>query len=111
MSDLKLYIAVREEVAPEMVPVLVAHTILNADDHFYYHEDLIVATWYMSWKQDSFKKVVVKVNEKEWKKIVEIPNVYLGHENTQMGGEKSCAVIPVMEEYPNVIKFSKVWRP
>lgn len=88
-----------------MVPVLVAHTVLNAEEHFLLDQD------YWDWKLDSFKKCVVKVNKKEWEKISQIPYTFLGHENTTMNGEKSCAVPPIMDEYPNVIKFAKLWKP
>lgn len=100
-----MYIAVREEVAPHMVPVLVAHSVLKADEHF------LLSEIYWDWKFGSFKKCVVKVNQKEWNKIIQIRCVYLGHENTTMNGEKSCAILPIMEEYPNVIKFAKLWTP
>lgn len=108
----KLYIAVREEVPSHMVPVLVAHTILNADQFFITGcGDIDVRYNYLNWYRDSFKKCVVKVNRKEWHKICNIPYVYLGHENTVLEGEKSCAIIPIMDEYPNVVKFARLWSP
>lgn len=111
MSNLKMYICVREEVPACMVPVLVAHTVLNANRYFSLHNEIGIREWYFKWMQDSFKKCVVKVNEKEWKKIVSNPFAYLGHENSTMNGEKSCAILPVAEEYPNVIKFARLWQP
>lgn len=106
----KLYIVVREEVDSFMVPTLVAHTILNADRYFTKIEDHLLGD-YLSWKTISFKKVVLKVNEKEWMKIIQIPFVFLGHENTQLHGKPSCAIIPVMDEYPNVVRYAKTWKP
>lgn len=105
MSNLKMYICVREEVPAFMVPTLVAHTVLNADEHF------LLSKIYWDWKLDSFKKCVVKVNEKEWMKIIQIEHTFLGHENTTLGGAPSCAIPPIMVEYPNVIKFAKLWKP
>lgn len=109
--DLKMYICVREEVPAHMVPVLVAHTVLNAHNHFIFNSEDGVREWYHNWFRDSFKKCVVQVNDKEWKKIVSNPYTYLGHENSTMNGEKSCAIIPIMYEYPNVIKFARLWKP
>lgn len=109
--DLKMYIAVREEVPAHMVPVLVAHTVLNADKYFCNNCTQEVAIQYCKWLINSFKKCVVSVNKKEWGKIIQIPHVYLGHENTTLDGEKSCAIAPIMQEYPNVIKFARLWKP
>lgn len=110
MSPYKLYIVVREEVAPYMVPTLVAHTILNADTFFREHPSTSIKGPYLEWKQESYRKVVVSANKKEWAKILNIPNTYFGYEKTQVGGDFSCAIIPIMESYPNVIKFAKMWN-
>lgn len=68
---------------------------------------------YDEWLTDSFRKCVVRVSRKEFEKIKKLDNVYLGHENTTLGGEKSCAIpYPVWnDEVPNVLKFAKLWRP
>ena len=103
---MKLYIAVLDEVPDHMVPVLVAHAVLGAHLDFLnkYHP-------YHEWLQSSFRKVVLKVNRKEFVKISAEPWVHLAHENTTLGGEKSCAVVWPRTEYPNVIKFAKMWKP
>jgi hypothetical protein len=117
MSNPKMYICVHEDVPSFMVPTLVAHTILNVDtayqrpDLYENIEGVIVCDNYRFWKKYSFKKCVLKVNSKEWKKIIQIPFVYLGHENSTLNGEKSCAILPIMDEYPNVVKFAKLWAP
>lgn len=102
---MKLYIAVLEDVPSFMVPTLVAHSVLGAHQVFYYDRD------YNEWLDKSFKKCVVKVNQKEFHKIAALDKVYLGHENTALEGRKSCAVVCPREIYPNVIKFSKLWTP
>jgi hypothetical protein len=68
---------------------------------------------YVDWLKESFKKCVVKVNKKEFDKIASIPYTYLGHENTTLGGIKSCAIaVPVPNDLlPNVLKFAKLWKP
>lgn len=104
----KLYIAVLDTVPDHMVPVLVAHSMLGA--HLAYYDNNI----YKEWIENSFRKCVVKVNQKEFDKISKLhENVYLGHENTTLDGIKSCAIpLPVMSnDIPNVLKFAKLWNP
>jgi len=104
---MRLYIAVLEQVPDFMVPTLVAHTVLGA------HLSMCSNQVYQHWLNDSFKKCVVRVNQKEFDKICQLPGTYLGHENTTLSGQKSCA-IPVPspnEELPNVLKFAKLWKP
>ena len=115
---LKLYIAVLDEVNDGMVPTLVAHSILGA------HLKFALESWqdsfennvediYSKWLNESFRKCVVRVNRKEFEKIKQLDKVYLGHENTTLGGEKSCAIsYPVWSnDTPNVLKFAKLWSP
>lgn len=111
---LKLYIAVLDEVNDGMVPTLVAHSMLGA--HLEFEEsDLKLPNnrLYLEWIQNSFRKCVIRVNRKEFEKISNLPLTYLGHENTTLNGEKSCAVVyPVWNtEIPNVLKYAKLWSP
>lgn len=119
---MKLYIAVLDEVPDFMVPTLVAHTIIGAHLEFsrtyISHEDkndevFSLMKSYADWLHGSFKKCVVRVNKKEFEKIANLPYTYLGHENTTLGGMKSCAIpIPCKnEDLPNVLKFAKLWKP
>lgn len=105
-KSLKLYIAVLDEVPDHMVPTLVAHAVLNADTKFDGEQEL-----YDQWYKYSFKKVVLRVNRKEFEKIKALDNVYLGFEGTVLGGENSCAVVCPRYEIPNVLKFAKMWTP
>lgn len=118
MNKNKLYIAVLDEVPDHMVPVLVAHAVLGAHIEFSTQAEGSAAMLtphmypdYMGWLKDSFRKVVLKVNRKEFTKILALEDVFLAHENTTLGGEKSCAVVCPREVYPNVIKFAKMWTP
>ena len=111
---LKLYIAVLDDVPDGIVPTLVAHSMLGA--HLELEEsDLKLPNnrLYLEWIQNSFRKCVVRVNRKEFEKISKLPLTYLGHENTTLNGEKSCAVVyPVWSDnLPNVLKFAKLWSP
>lgn len=108
---LKMYIAVLDEVPAFMVPTLVAHSILAAHLKFIepaLNSDLLS---YAQWLTESFRKVVLKVNRKEFDKIKALDGVHLGHENSTLGGIPTCIVVCPREEYPNVIKFAKMWQP
>jgi len=104
---MKMYIAVLDAVPDFMVPTLVAHSVLGA------HLQMTGNPDYEDWLSNSFKKCVVRVNEKEFFKISLIVGTYLGHENKTLDARKSCAIpIPVKnEQIPNVLKFAKLWAP
>jgi len=119
---MKMYICVLDEFPDYMVPTLVAHSVLAAHMTFIkVHTDLARIVddgpyqnpQYIDWLQNSFKKCVVRVNEKEFAKIAALDSVYLGHENTTLEGRKACAVVCPMPdaELPNVLKFAKLWAP
>lgn len=101
-----MYIAVLDEFPDFMVPTLVAHSILAA--HLQFENNAV----YQDWLQNSFRKVVLRVNQKEFDKIAALDHVYLGHENKTLGAKKSCAVVcPLDGDTPNVLKFAKMWKP
>ena len=104
---MRLYIAVLDEFPDYMTPTLVAHAVLGAHLKFNGNPQ------YQDWLSNSFKKCVVRVNRKEFEKIRNLPDVYLGHENNTLNGGKSCAVVlPTADtELPNVLKFAKLWKP
>jgi len=103
---MKLYIAILDEFPDYMTPTLVAHSVLSA--HIKFQDDQV----YQQWLNESFKKCVVRVNQKEFDKIMQLPNVHLGHENNTLDARKSCAVIcPSESMLPNVLKFAKLWKP
>lgn len=107
---LKEYIAVLDEVPDHMVPVLVAHAVLGA--HLVFCPPFDPSTEnYRPWLEGSFRKCVLRVKRKEFEKMRALPNVYEAHENTTLGGEKSCLVLCPREEWPNVVKFAKLWSP
>lgn len=112
----KMYIAVLDAVPDFMVPTLVAHSILNAHNEFLTNSTRVSAGHshtYIDWYQNSFKKVVLRVNNKEFDKIRSTLECWEGHENTTLGGLPSCLVVLPVEsdEVPNVLKFGKMWTP
>ena len=104
---MKLYIAVIDEFPDYMTPTLVAHSVLGA--HLQFNTDAD----YNKWLKDSFKKCVVRVNEEEFGKIKNLPNVYEGYELNTLDGRVSCLVPLPCEnkDIPNVLKFAKLWKP
>lgn len=112
----KMYIAVLDEFPDYMVPTLVAHAVLGA--HMRFSERYVspeYQSWeyqaYMDWLENSFKKCVVKVNQKEFAKIAALPDVHIGHEKNTLEGKDSCIVVCPRYEIPNVLKFAKLWSP
>ena len=117
---MKMYIAVLDEVPDFMVPTLVAHSVLGAHLHFMKLYDAFDEMFdenpyapYVDWLENSFKKCTVRVNRKEFAKIAALEGVYLGHENTTLNAEKSCAVpVPCEnDQLPNVLRYAKLWSP
>jgi hypothetical protein len=106
MSHSKLYIAVLDTVPDNMVPVLVAHAMLTAHLAFYGEHAA-----YSDWLNYSFRKVVLKVNQKEFNKILLEDAVSVSHENSTLGGADSCIVVSPREDHCSVIKFAKMWAP
>ena len=105
---LKMYIAVLDDVPDFIVPTLVAHSVLAA--HLKFHDIEI----YDKWLRESFRKAVVRVNQKEFDKIWSLPLcIHGGHENKTLDGKMSCLVVePVWNTaVPNVLKFAKLWSP
>ena len=111
----KMYIAVLDEVGDFMVPTLVAHSAINAHLHFSELDKLGTPAFedYQDWLENSFKKVTLRVNRKEFDKIADLPHVWLGHENTTLNGTPSCVIVCPMEDNdrPNVLKYAKMWKP
>ena len=108
MDLVKLYIAILDEFPDYMTPTLVAHAMLGA--HFAFMDKM---PW-QKWWQESFKKCVVRVNQREFDKISKLPHVYLAHESATLDGRKACAVVlPHLnpDQTPNVLKFAQLWKP
>jgi hypothetical protein len=118
---MKMYIAVLDQVPDFMVPTLVAHTVLAAHGHFtntldgggHGASDYDEFPQYIDWFENSFRKVVLRVNQKEFDKIAALEHTYLGHENTTLEGRHSCAIplVCANDDRPNVLKYAKMWKP
>lgn len=111
---MKMYIAVLDEVPDHMVPVIVAHAVLRAHQKFNPTGPSLCCeqdVYYDDWYRNSFRKVVLRVNRREFFKIKELPDVVLTHENSTLDGEDCCAVLCPREEWPSVIKYAHTWTP
>lgn len=104
---MRLYIAVLDQFPDYMTPTLVAHTMLGA------HLAFAGKPQYDNWLFNSFRKCVVRVNQKEFEQIAAIEGTFLGHENKTLEARKACAIpLPVEnDQLPNVLKFAKLWKP
>ena len=108
----KMYIAVLDEFPDYMSCTLVAHAVLS--HHLHVDYDISYGQYknmYSDWRINSFKKVVIRVNQKEFDKISQLPNVTLSHENNTLNVKEACAVVAVDDIIPNVLKFAKLWEP
>ena len=107
MEASKMYVAVLDEFPDFMVPTLVAHSVLSAHIKFQDNDN------YNQWLKNSFKKCVVRVNQKEFDKISQLENVHLGHEVHTLDGKPSCVVVCPMQndDNPKALKFAKLWKP
>ena len=101
----KLYICVLDTFPDYMTPTLVAHAVLR------HHIDWATYLRYETWFTDSFKKCVVKVNQKEFKKILDLPFTTKSWENNTLNGEVSCITVIANSNEHNVLKFAKLWKP
>jgi hypothetical protein len=112
---MKLYICVLDEFPDHMTPTLVGHAVLGAHLHFSRNYILDQETFadYVTWLEHSFKKCVVRVNRKEFDRILDLEHVYRAHEIHTLEGRTSCAVpLPCdNDKLPNVLKFAKLWSP
>lgn len=89
-----------------------AHATLGAHIEFtrrYVNE--LGCELYPEWLNESFKKCVVRVNQKEFDKICELPGIYKAFEKHTLGGSISCIVVCPREENPKVLQFAKLWKP
>lgn len=110
----KMYIAVLDEAPDYMVPTLVAHSVINAHTKWSsYTTPLEESEVYGEWFHSSFRKVVLRVNRKQFDKIKDTLTHWEGHENTICDGKGSCLVVLPVESdaVPNVLKFASLWAP
>lgn len=110
----KLYIAVLDICPDYMVPTLVAHAVLGNHLSIVKDPTTSLCVSYHHYLKTSFKKVVLKVNQKQFNKIATLPNAFPAHENTIDNGNTTCLVYLYDDldgDIPNVLKFASMWKP
>lgn len=107
----KLYICVLDKFPDYMTPTLVAHAVLR--HHLIEMQQIETNDYYnyTDWLNNSFKKCVVRVNQKEFDKIMALPNVVQSWENNTLDGTVSCLTIVADSDDHKVLKFAKLWKP
>jgi hypothetical protein len=102
-SSLKTYIAVRDDVPDDLVPLIVAHAILSANEVWGYDQFLGLAphhakarehaAMWQLWKRHSFKKVVVRVTPEEFDFIESYFNTVACYEENVLGADDCVTVV------------------
>lgn len=88
-SKLKVYIAVRDDVPDSLVPLVVAHAILSADIVFSRRSEPVWALW----KEHSFKKVIVRVDEETFDTINDNFRTVPCYEENVLGSDDCVTVV------------------
>ncbi|MDW3191391.1 MAG: peptidyl-tRNA hydrolase [Cytophagales bacterium] len=101
---MKMYILLKDSVPDEFAPVIAAHASLAC--YKQYESDPDMQTWINS----VFKKVVCRVNDKEFIKANETDRSTLLTESALENQEVALAFCP-RKEYPQAFKFFRKWRP
>ena len=100
-----MYILVLDNVPDEFVPVITAHASLacylrNSDNPHM-----------IDWLENSFKKCIVKVNQKEFNKAKEFEGCTVMTESALDGQEVAIALTPrPHEDWPKPVRFYKLWK-
>lgn len=102
-KPLKMYILIKEDVPDQMVPVISAHASLASYLRFSFDEKM------KEWLASSFRKVVCKVNNKEFENAKKFDGVVVLTESALDGREVCVVTTPTNEDKP--FKFYKLWKP
>lgn len=101
----KLYICIIDNFPDFMTPTLTAHAVLRHHLEFEHNER------YKNWLNNSFRKCVVRVNQKEFDKIRALDDVCESYELHTLEGQVSCLTIVSNKEEHKVLQFAKLWKP
>ena len=66
------------------------------------------------WIVESFKKVTVRSNQREFNKLMQLDNIIIARETTAFDTEPACIIKVIDTEdinAPNVLKYAKLWKP
>lgn len=105
IMNLKMYILILDDVPDNFAPVVAAHASLIGHLNWYN-----VRESYDEWLATSFRKCVVKVNQKEFDKAKKFNDSFVSTEAGLDGGEVAIVLCP-REDYPKPVKFYRLWKP
>lgn len=101
---MKMYILIRESVPAKFAPVIAAHAALACYKKFEQDEDM------QTWVNSVFKKVVCKVNDKEFENAKKEERHLVLTESALNNEEVAIAFSPRVE-YSKQFRFFRMWSP
>jgi peptidyl-tRNA hydrolase len=99
----KMYILVKNDLSHNQIALTCAHGSLSCYLKFKDNDDMI------KWKEESFKKVICLVDEKEFERAKEFAWKVVMTESS-LGGRETALVFCPREEYPKPFKFYKLYK-
>lgn len=101
---MKMYILIKDSVPDEFAPVIAAHASLACYKKFETDQDM------RTWITGIFKKVVCRVNDKEFQRAAEADKNVILTESALDHQEVAMVFCP-REAYPKAFKFFRKWTP
>jgi peptidyl-tRNA hydrolase len=101
---MKMYILIKDDVPVKMAPVIAAHASLACYKKYEDDPDMI------EWVHSIFKKVVCKVNEKEFQNSLKDEKYVLLTESSLDNREVAVAFVPRVA-FTKQFRFFKMWAP
>lgn len=98
-----MYILLKDDLDPSWAPLVAAHSSLSA--YLKLESNINMVTW----AETSFRKVICKVNQKEFDTAKTFDNVVVITESALDNKEVAIVLCP-REEYPKPVKFYKLWK-
>lgn len=101
---MKMYILIKDNVPDTLAPVIAAHASLACYKKFERDADM------QQWIQSVFKKVVCRVNAKEFENALrERKHIVLTE--SALAHEEVCIAFCPRTEYSKQFRFFKMWSP
>lgn len=99
-----MYILIKDSVPDKFAPVIAAHASLACYKKF--EGDQLMQEWISG----IFRKVVCKVNEKEFENARK-EDKHLVLTESALDNQEVCLVFCPRSEYPKAFKFFRMWKP
>ena len=102
-NTLKMYILIKDDIDLGHAMLAVGHGVLACYREF--ECDPVMQNWF----KNSYRKVVCKVNQKEFDNAKLFPKYVLMTESALDGGETAIVLCP-RQEWPKALKWYKLYR-